>query len=449
MHKRLTKDERKACRGELIRYVVPAILSYVSIFFFTVVDGIFTGRGVSTEALSSVNIVFPYIMIFTALLMLVTVGGLTVCAIRMGRGDTEGANRVFRIAVLVSGIFSALMALVGTLFTGPIIRLMGATATFYDMAYDYLFWYCVFLLPCGMGTVMAGFCRNDNSPVLVSISTLVSTGLNIFGDWLFIYPLQMGTKGAALATGIAQTIGLLILLVLHFGRKKGVLRFGRIEWEKGILPKLAIRGLPECVAQFQAPLSIIFMNVILGRVLGDSAVNAFAVIGYVASFAVAAFAGVSEGLQPLFGRCYGARKEQELHYYLWRGLIIGIAGAVLIIVSLYPLGEPVCRLYGVDAATQAMTLYAMPRYDWGFMVQAVNVIISSYLYSTTHSAQALSINVARSFVFNTLVTFSIVPLFGSDAIWFSYLAAEALALVLTVILWATVEKKGILVGARE
>ncbi len=435
-------------RRLLIRYVVPSVLSSVSIFLFTIVDGLFVGRGVGTDALGAVNLVFPYIMFFNALELLVVVGAMAILSIRMGRSDTAGANRVFRLAFRLSFWLSALMSLVGVLWAGPLARLMGANDTFFNGARDYLFWYSAFLLPCGLGVAFCSFVRNDGSPVLVSVSTLVSTALNIIGDYVAIYPLRMGLRGAAIATGVSQSVGLIIVL-FHFILKRGSLRFGRSGREKGLLGKILLRGLPECVAQFCVPVYTVLMNLVLVRGLGDSAVNAFSVISYVAVFSVAVFVGTGEGLQPLFGRCYGARLADDLRYYLLRGLVISVLGAVVIILALYPLGDAVCRLYAVDAATTQAVLSAMPVYNWGFALQAVNVIGSVYLYSVTRTRSAFVINLLRAFVCDVAAVLLLPLLFGPEAVWYSFPVYEGLVMLVTLVFLWKVRREGVLAGSRE
>ena len=90
---------------KLVQYVLPTILSQVSFFLFTIIDGIFVGQGIGTDALGAINIVFPFVMLCNALFMLATIGGVTVTAIRLGRGDTEGANLAFRHGMMFTVLF--------------------------------------------------------------------------------------------------------------------------------------------------------------------------------------------------------------------------------------------------------------------------------------------------------------------------------------------------------
>lgn len=426
----------------LCKYVIPTVLSCVSYFLFTIIDGIFVGQGVGTNALGAVNIAFPFIMIVCAAFMLTTIGGVTVVAIRLGRGDEKGANEAFMHALTATLAVAVVMCLAGTVFADELCLLLGANDTFFDYVYDYLFWYSVFIIPSGLSTAMQGFCRNDGSPILVSAAVIVGTVCNIFGDWLFIFPLKMGLKGAAIATGASQTITLFVVLA-HFIARRGKLRVRSFKPDAALYKKIAIRGLPECISQLAAPAAIITTNYVLLAKIGDIGVNAFSIIGYVASFSVAIFFGTAEGLQPLFGRCYGAKNEADLKYYLRAGMIINFAGSVLIYILLLFVGGPVCTMFGADPETLQYTVASMPKYAWGFSVMALNTIISAYLYSTKRSTQAIIMNILRSFVFDIAVIILLPEIFGAEIVWHTFGIFEAMVLAVAIVLLKSSEKNGV------
>ena len=162
-----------------------------------------------------------------------------------------------------------------------------------------------------------------------------------------------------------------------------------------------------------------------------------------ASFSVAIFFGTAEGLQPLFGRCYGAKNEDDLKYYFRSGLTINFVGSVIIYILLLFAGEPVCVLFGADPETLKFTVQSMPKYAWGFSVMALNTIISAYLYSTKRSVQAIIMNVLRSFVFNLSVILLLPEIFGADAVWYTFGVYEAMVLAAAVILLRRSEKNGV------
>ena len=113
-----------------------------------------------------------------------------------------------------------IMTLIGTCLTSQIATLLGANETYHRLVCDYLFWYSLFAVPSGLMTFMNNYCRNDGSPVLVSVGSTIATVINIFLDWLFVFPLQKGLMGAAIATGISQTCGMLIVST-HFILRRG------------------------------------------------------------------------------------------------------------------------------------------------------------------------------------------------------------------------------------
>lgn len=427
----------------LIHYTVPMILSSVCFFLYTIIDGIFVGNGVGLNALGAVNIAMPFLMIVNAFFLLTSIGGTTVTAIRLGRGDVPGANQAFLHALAATIVISALLMIAGVFFPGKLATLLGANATFHTMVRDYIFWYSVFLIPGGVAMIFQSFCRNDGSPGLMSASVIIATVLNVFGDWLTVFPLHLGIKGAAIATGVSQVASLAIVS-LHFIRKKGQLRLSGFVPSRILFLKVFKRGLPELIAKFAAPLSTAYLNYVLIRTMGDIAVNAFSLLNYVASFSVAVFFGTADGLQPLYGRCYGAKNADDLKYYFRSGALINFVSSVVIFFLLFPVGRPIFKLFNADAVTINYTMRAMPEFAWCFCAIAISTVISAYFYSTKRTKEALVLNVFRSFIFNAPVIFLLPMAFGESIVWYTYGIAELLTAILAIAILKHSERKGII-----
>ena len=418
------------------------MLSSCCFFLFTIIDGIFVGHGVGTDALGAINLAMPFVMVVSALFMLTTIGGVTITAIRLGRDDQEGANQAFMHAMAGTLLISTVLCIIGVFFTEPLCRLLGANETYFQMVKDYVFYYSIFLIPSGISMTCQGFGRNDGAPVLVSMAVVIGTVFNIFGDWLLVFPLQMGVKGAAIATGVSQTVTLLII-AFHFILRRGKLHICRFKIDKKLFKKILGRGLPETIAQFATPVTTLLMNYVLLARLGDLAVNAYSIICYVASFSMAIFFGTAEGLQPLFGQSYGAKNREDLKYYFRSGLAINFFGSILIAVVLIIIGGPICKLFGADPVTLDFTVQSMPQYAWGFIIMALNTMISAYLYSTKRTRESVVLNVCRSFVFNSLAITLLPLLFGNGIIWFTFGIAEILTFIVAFILLKYSERNGI------
>lgn len=427
---------------KLLKLVLPSVLSQVCMFLFTIVDGIFVGNGVGATALGAVNIVLPYILILLALYMLVAVGGATVTAIRFGRGDKEGANLAFLHAFAAIFAVSVVLTVVGVCFTRQLGYLLGANEAYIDYVTDYTFWYSVFIIPAGLSILLQFFGRNDGASMLVMVSTAVCSALNIFLDWLFVFPMQMALKGAAIATGISQTVGFLMLLS-HFVLKKGDLRIRRFRPDAKLFRKILMRGAPESIAQFASPVSILCLNYVMLRMIGEIAVNAFSVIGYIASFSVAVFYGVSEGAQPLIGNAYGEKNESDLKFYFRVSLLIAFVGSLLLYLLFLIVSPNICRLFGLDAETLAFAVQKLPKYAINFVFMSLNTILSAYLYSTKRTGAAVTLNLLRSFVFTVSVILILPALFGAELIWYTAAVYEALSLLAALLLVRATEKNGV------
>ena len=176
-------------------------------------------------------------LIAQALNAMASIGGVTITEIRFGRGDKEGAQNAFMHSFTLNLIVGILITLSGSVFTGAVCGLLGASDSYLSLVKEYVFWYALFAIPNALSLNLQSFCRNDGSPGLVAVTNVVSTALNIFLDWLFVFPMQMGVMGAAIATGISQTVGLLIVLT-HYVFKKGNLRISRYKPQGKLFRKI-------------------------------------------------------------------------------------------------------------------------------------------------------------------------------------------------------------------
>lgn len=427
---------------KMLQLILPTIIGQICFFLFTIIDGIFVGHGIGEDALGAVNIVFPFIMVINAIYMLIIIGGVAVTAVRFGRGDTAGGNDAFMHAFAIMLGIGIVLTIGGIICARPLASFFGANDTYMPYVVDYLICYCMFIVPSALAMLLQYFCRTDGAPMLVMIATIVASICNIFLDWLFVFPLHMGMRGAAIATGLSQTVSFFIMLC-HFIFKKGNLRFQAFSFQKRLLVKIFLRGFPETIAQFAVPIFTICMNHVLLFYIGEIAVNAYSVLGYVASFSVAIFIGVSSGAQPLFGEAYGEKADEDLKFYFYMSVLIDLIGSIVVYVLLLFVGKPICNLFDTGKETSEFIIAVLPKYAWGFVPMALNTIISSYLYSTKRTIASVVANICRSFLFTFPVVFLLPTLFGASVIWFAFGICECFSLVVSILCLILSERKGI------
>lgn len=429
-------------KKNLRKYIIPAMIGNLSFFVLTIVDGMFVGNGVGPDALGAVSLAMPFVNLVWALSTLFNIGGVAVASVRLGRGDTEGANLAFMHALSANIAVFSVIGVAGILMSEKIALLLGANETYLQMVADYIFWYSVFLLPSTLGPCLNTFARNDGNPRIGLVMSFTCTAANIFGDWLMVYPLQKGIAGAAIATGVSGSLGAIVVL-FHYILKKGRLGIRSFKPQFALYRKIMLRGLPEMISQFSNPIISFSMNRVLINHLGNAAVNAFSVIVYASSLFSSLLWGLASGLQPLYGASYGAKYDKSLKFYFKSGQIMAFAGGAGIFLLTFFVGNPLCAFFGADAASVPIVCGALPKYCLNYVFAAATAVIASYLFSTKRTKYAITVNVCRSIVFS-FACINFLPLvFGYDFVWYTVTVSEFICMIIAMVLRRVSEKNGI------
>ena len=260
-----------------------------------------------------------------------------------------------------------------------------------------------------------------------------------------VYPLQQGVAGAAIATGASQVFAVAVLLT-HFIKKKGKLRIRKFKVEMELYKKIILRGLPEMVSQFAAPITTYSMNRVLIGISDphvNAHVNAYSVIGYAGSLFASLMYGLSSGIQPLYGLSYGAKDDKSLRYYLKTGLVLAVVGGIAVFGLTFFIGQPVCLLFGAEASAVEIVINAMPKYCLNYVFATSSAVIAAYLFSTKRTQYAIPLNICRSLLFNFLCINFLPLLLGENFVWYTVAVAEAICLVIAIVLWKYSERNGI------
>lgn len=408
----------------LVRYILPAL------------GGLFVGQGIGSAALGAVNIAVPFITTVVAVTAMFPMGSATVVAIRMGRGNKAGANHAFMTALSLTLLGAAILMTVGMVFARQIVDISGArnlSPEMREMAAQYLFYYSAFSVPMLMGTCLSVFVRNDGSPTLSFAGMCAGAAANIFLDWLFIFPLQMGIVGAAIASGLGQVLTVLILLV-HFLRRNGDLRIHASKVSGALMAKVCKRGVPEAVTQLTTPVTALCYNLMLSRPIGDIGVSTFSVLSFIYSLVNAILSGVAQGLQPLWGQCCGRKDGGGMAWYFRSGLMINIVLSVLIYGGLCFFDVPVIRIFNREPELIKEATAALPLFALSFVPMALNLIYTAYFFSTKRTGIADAIAVSRGIAVKALMIFCLPLLFGTEAIWFAPFITEIVTLCAAIAL---------------
>lgn len=174
-------------------------------------------------------------------------------------------------------------------------------------------------------------------------------------------------------------------------------------------------------------------NLVLARLVGDIGVSTFSVLSFIYSLANAILSGVAQGLQPLWGQCYGRKDTAEMKWYFRSGLVINLVLSALIYGGLFFFDAPVIRIFNREPELVAAASAALPMFALSFVPMALNLIYTAYFFSTKRNGTADAIAVSRGIALKALMIFCLPLLFGTGAIWLAPLATELLTLAAVVL----------------
>ena len=427
-------------RANFLKYIIPSIGAMLVTSLYVVVDGIFVGQGVGHNALGAINIAGPFIMMVVALSMMVTVGGATLSAIALAKKEERDASRYFTISMVLIVAFSALMTLITTFFSEPIVRMLGADDTLASDAACYLRYFVMFCIFFTASQALATFVRNDGSPNLSFIGMVLGGVSNIFLDWLFIFPLNMGIKGSAIASGLGQILSCSILLS-HFFMKKSRLRLTLKGFRGMDIVEICKRGTPEFMNQLFQPITVLCYNLLAMKHFGSIGVDSFSIVYYVLTITVAIFVGLTQGTQPLISKAYGEGDADGEKYYRRAGALVNLALAAVVYLFVALLGKQIIWCFNSNEELIKIGYQCMLIYGISFLPTSLLIVIISNYTAKKETLKALLLSTIRCIVLIPVFVFITPLIFGEGTIWLGITIAEVIALGIALAMDKLMNKK--------
>ena len=401
-----------------LRFAVPQMIGLLFNSVYTIVDGVFIGNRLGREAMAAAAVAVPLIEILISVAIAVGAGAGVLIAARLGSGERDKAREIFNTAAWLLGVAGVLAALMGNLFLEPLARLLGATPDILDLSTGYL-WFIVTFAPFQLFSfLLGGMVRNDGRPRLAMEAMIIGALSNIALDYLFMYPLNWGIRGAAFATALGPIFSVLILLP-HFLGKKVELYFIRCPFSFHHAGAVLACGIPSFVIEFSIGMTTFLYNLsITCNGFGELGLAAYLIIGYVMLIVLTLFLGMAEGLQPVFSHFMAAgeadRGRAMRRFSTWIFISVGLVCCVLIALF----GR---QFYGVFAPEDPeLVAFAYERsalYFLGYALAGFNVLMVSFWQSNHLTVRALALSLLRSVVFPPLLL-AVLPLFlGREIIW--------------------------------
>ncbi|MBS3198622.1 MATE family efflux transporter [Turicibacter bilis] len=428
-----------------IKFSIPAILSLTIAGVQTMVDGIFLGNFVGTNAMASVNIAAPFMQLMIGMNLIIGIGGASYIGRSLGEGQVKRAQDIFKSACLFMIGLSIVILVLGFTFSHQLASFLGANDVLLADSSTYIKILALFAPFIGLSFILGVFVRCIGKPNVYLISSVASLFANIILNYVLIKQLKLGIVGAPIATGLSFTTSFLIAAI-PFIKKSAVLNFftGKFNWK--LTGQLLYNGSSEGVSSLAAAISTFVFNMAFMRIAGEVGVSAFTAIGYISLFASLIVCGVSAGIGPVISYNYGAqlhdRVKQMMNISCKMAMIMGTSLVVLIFLF----GKYLIMMFVSDnEAVLDLALHGSKIYAFTFFFNGLNILFSGYFTSIGDALSSIIVAVCRGMIF-ILLGISILPQFiGISGVWMTVPVAEVLTLLVVIFLF----KKGNLKKAPE
>ncbi len=426
----------------LLRFTMPSIIMLIFTSVYGVVDGFFVSNFVGKPAFTAVNFVIPILLVLGCVGFMFGTGGGALIALTMGSGRKDKANGLFSLLIYASVICGIILTIAGFLFLRPLLSLLGAEGQLLKdcMEYSRLILLAIpaYILQYEFQCLFA----TAEKPKLGLYVTVAAGLTNAALDALFIAVFHWGLWGAAAATSIGQCVGG-IIPVIYFARPNGsLLRLTRTKFDGSALLKVCINGSSELMSNISSSVVSMLYNIQLLKYAGEDGVAAYGVLMYVNMIFLAIYIGFSVGAAPVIGYHSGAGNYDELKGLLKKSIIITGVFAILMFAASQVFARPLSVMFvGYDGDLLSMTLHAFFIFAFSFLFAGFAIFGSAFFTALGEGLTSALISFLRALVFQVAAVLLLPLIWGLNGIWFSIVAAEIAAVIVSTLFLAGKRKK--------
>lgn len=436
------QKERSKLLGEesigklLIKFSVPAIIGMVVNALYNIVDRIFIGNGVDGRAIGGIYVGMPISLILMAFAMLIGIGGNTLVSIRLGQNRKEDADRIAGNAVILLGIISSVIAILGLIFLEPLLRSFGASESNLGYAMDYLRIILIGAPFQAIGFGMNNFIRGEGSPKIAMMTMLIGAILNTILDPIFIFVFNMGVQGAALATIIAQAVSAIWVMRYFLGGKSVLTikkEYLKLKWS--IFIEIISIGFSPFAMQLAASMVTVILNTNLQKYGGDLATSSMGIISSVAMLILMPIFGINQGAQPIIGFNYGAKKydrvKKTLKYAIIGATTITISGFIL--TQAFPVKIVELFISDVNDLEEILGIAVPGLKTYMFMLPIIGfqVVSAAFFQATGKPKHSAFLSLSRQVLVLIPALILLPKFFGLRGVWLAGPIADFISSVIT------------------
>lgn len=419
----------------LWQYSLPAVVGMVVMSLYNVIDRIFIGQGVGTEAIAGLAITFPVMNVSAALGVLIGAGAAARISIMLGANDRHSAEKVLGNSLVLTIVFGVAYITLFALFLDPILRAFGASDATLPYARDFIGTLLPGLLLTNIAFSFNNIMRASGYPVRAMVTMFIGAGVNVILAPIFIFLLDMGIRGAAIATDLSMLCSA-IFVMGHFVKPDTRLKFTRgiYRLDGAIVWGIISIGAAPSLVNFASSIINVLINRSLVTYGSDLAVAAAGIFTTYTSLIVMVVIGICQGLQPIIGYNYGAGRYDRLKgvYYLAVGWSTIVVTAGCLIGVLWP--HLIARAFTVDPELIDVTSKAFSIGMVIFWCVGFQIVSTTFFQSIGQAFKSIILSLCRQVLFLIPLLWILPPMLGLNGVWVSFPISDAVATIVTAIL---------------
>ena len=385
----------------LLKFAFPSIIMMIFMSLYTIVDGIFISRFLGSNALSSLNIVFPVINVVIAIATMLGTGGNAIISKYLGEGRDRDARECLTQFTVIGLVISLLLLVLTQIFLTPLCRALGSTDVLLADCRAYLSVSLLFAPACMLQTLFQSYLVTAGMPALGLFLTIGAGILNAVLDYVLILVFPMGIAGAAIATGIGQSVPAVAGLFYFLLSRKG-LYFTRFRLHPKELFMACYNGSSEMVTQLSNAVITFLFNLIMLDLAGENGVAAITILLYGQFLFNAFYLGFSIGISPIVGFQYGAGNRKQLRSIYRTTFLFVLASSVALTVIAVISSTPLVSVFTRDPETFTLADAGFRIFAFNFLFSGFNIASSGFFTALSNGRVSAIISFLRTLVFIVL-----------------------------------------------
>lgn len=433
MNKELTID-KKRINKQFMHYVIPSMISMLFSGFYSIVDGLFVGNSIGNVGLAAINLVYPIQVVLNATAIGIGIGGSVLVSIYRGEGKEKDMEHSAMQTIMLLLFFGIVLPIFFLGTKGIILKFLGAKGAIFTGADDYITTILLGGMLPVLGNGLNPIVRNQGKPIKATQNMVAGLITNIVLDYVYIYRMDLGMFGAALATitaqGVVAIMNIIYVVKLNHKNFKMDYILPNLTKIKKIM-KIAVSPFGQTIVP---SIIIILTNWKCIEYGGDGAIAIYSVISYVLACAQLLIQGIGDGVQPLFSYYFGANKDEELHYVYNKAFFLCSVFSVFLMFLTMIFSVQLAKYFNISSELMNETALALKTTSFAYLFFGITRVTSAYFYATNNTKFSNLLIYVEPIVIAPAMLWIFTEFFKLSGVWMAYPAMQVILSCISLVL---------------